>query len=94
MTVPQEIQPETALPTEPTTASRPKIDIRDLHFAVEGREILKGITLSIQPGEILCVMGLSGSGKSTLTRCIAGLITPSQGEIWIDGDEITKLRGR
>jgi phospholipid/cholesterol/gamma-HCH transport system ATP-binding protein len=84
--------PEAAEVREETpVAVRPKIDIRDLHFEVDGREILTGITLAIQPGEILCVMGLSGSGKSTLTRCIAGLITPSKGEIFIDGDDITKL---
>jgi len=84
---------DSALSTPSDSANtRPKIDIRDLHFEVDGREILKGITLSIQPGEILCVMGLSGSGKSTLTRCIAGLIRPSKGEIWIDGDEITHLQ--
>nr|CAA9284591.1 Phospholipid ABC transporter ATP-binding protein MlaF [uncultured Armatimonadetes bacterium] len=71
---------------------KPKIDIRDLHFATDdGKEILSGVTLSIMPGEILCVMGLSGSGKSTLLRCVAGLTTPSSGEIWIDDDEISRM---
>ena len=72
-------------------AAKPRISVRDLHFAVDDREILKGITLDVQPGEILCVMGLSGSGKSTLTRCIAGLVRPTSGEIWIDDDEISHL---
>lgn len=71
---------------------KPIIDIRDLHYATEdGREILGGVSLSMRPGEILCVMGLSGSGKSTLIRCIAGLVKPSGGEIWIDDEEITRL---
>lgn len=70
---------------------KPKIDIRDVHFAVEEREILKGVSVSIMPGEILCVMGLSGSGKSTLTRCVAGLTRPTGGEIWIDDDETSRL---
>lgn len=78
-------------PTVVSGSVRPKIDIRDLRFAVEDREILKGITVAIQPGEILCVMGLSGSGKSTLTRCVAGLARPTGGQILIDGDEISKL---
>ncbi len=78
-------------PREKNASGKPKIDIRDLRFAVEDREILKGVNVAIQPGEILCVMGLSGSGKSTLTRCVAGLAKPSSGEIWIDGDEITSL---
>jgi energy-coupling factor transporter ATP-binding protein EcfA2 len=69
----------------------PKIEVRDLHFAVGDREILKGITLSIAPAEILCVMGVSGGGKSTLIRNIAGLIRPTQGEILIDGEETSRL---
>jgi phospholipid/cholesterol/gamma-HCH transport system ATP-binding protein len=68
-----------------------KIDIRDVHFGVEDRAILKGITVAIPPGEILCVMGLSGSGKSTLTRCIAGLVRPTQGQILIDGEDIVPM---
>lgn len=77
---------------EPAAAgNRPKIDIRDMHFAVDDREILKGITLAVQPGEVLCVMGLSGSGKSTLTRCVAGLIRPTSGEVWIDDEETSRM---
>jgi phospholipid/cholesterol/gamma-HCH transport system ATP-binding protein len=68
-----------------------KIDIRDLHFAVDGREILKGITLGVQTGEVLCVMGLSGGGKSTLLKNVAGLARPTAGEIYICGDEISKM---
>jgi len=80
---------------DPTSADSangaPRLDIRDLHFSVEDKEILKGITLSVAPGEILCVMGLSGSGKSTLLRNVAGLVKPTSGEIFIDGREISNL---
>jgi phospholipid/cholesterol/gamma-HCH transport system ATP-binding protein len=69
----------------------PKISIRDVRFAVDDREILKGITLDIAEGEILCVMGLSGSGKSTLTRCIAGLIKPTAGQLLIDNEDIVPM---
>ena len=75
----------------PQADAKPKIDIRELRFAVDEREILKGVSVAIAPGEILCVMGLSGSGKSTLTRCIAGLTRPTSGEIWIDDDETSKM---
>lgn len=68
-----------------------KIEIRDLHYTVEGQSILAGITVALQPGDILCVMGLSGAGKSTLTRCVAGLIKPTKGQILIDGDDIVPL---
>lgn len=73
-------------------ASAPKIDIRDLHFTVEGQSILSGITVALNPGDILCVMGLSGAGKSTLTRCVAGLIKPTSGQIFIDGEDIAPLK--
>ncbi len=74
-----------------STSTKPKIVLRDVQFGVEEKEILKGISLDILPGEILCVMGLSGSGKSTLTRCIAGLIQPTGGQILIDEEDITTL---
>ena len=75
----------------PSQSVFPKIRVQDVHFAVDELEILKGISLEIAPGEILCVMGLSGAGKSTLTRCIAGLIRPTRGNILIDDDDISRM---
>lgn len=77
--------------SESPAASQPKIDIRHLDFAVDGRDILKDVSAVLRPGEILCVMGLSGAGKSTLTRCVAGLIKPTAGQIFIDGEDIVPL---
>ncbi len=48
------------------------LEIRDLQVGVDGREILKGITLELQPGELHAVMGPNGSGKSTLAQVLAG----------------------
>lgn len=84
----------TAAPAAPRAAGNPspKIDVRNLVYATDdGRTILNGLSFALRPGEILCVMGVSGGGKSTLLRCVAGLAKPQSGEIYVDGDEITRL---
>lgn len=54
-------------------------------------EILKGIDLSVPRGQFLAIMGASGSGKSTLLGLLAGLDAPSEGEVLVDGMEISRL---
>ena len=54
-------------------------------------EILQGISLSIPAGQFVAIVGASGSGKSTLLGLLAGLDTPSEGEIWLDGVPIHNL---
>jgi putative ABC transport system ATP-binding protein len=54
-------------------------------------EILKGISLAIPAGQFVAIVGASGSGKSTLLGLLAGLDTPSSGEIWLDGAPIHNL---
>lgn len=54
-------------------------------------EILKGISLSIPAGQFVAIVGASGSGKSTLLGLLAGLDSPSSGEIWLDGSPIHNL---
>ena len=69
------------------------LEIRNLHVTVEGREILKGIDLSIRPGETHAIMGPNGSGKSTLANVIAGRegYTVTQGEILFDGKNLLDM---
>jgi putative ABC transport system ATP-binding protein len=52
---------------------------------------LCGASLTVRPGEILAVMGPSGSGKSTLLHCLAGILTPDQGEVWFAGQRLDTL---
>lgn len=54
-------------------------------------DILRGIDLTIQPGEFVAIMGASGSGKSTLLGLLAGLDAPTSGAILLDGEEISRL---
>jgi phospholipid/cholesterol/gamma-HCH transport system ATP-binding protein len=69
----------------------PVIELRTVSIAFESPEVLRGIDLSVQRGEILTIMGGSGSGKSVLLRLIAGLIKPDRGEIRIEGTDIVPL---
>ena len=58
-----------------------------------GVRALSGIDLTVRQGEFLVIVGLSGSGKSTLLRCLNRLIDPSEGRIWIFGEESTATAG-
>src|SRR5256714_4110195 len=49
-------------------------------------EVLKGITLEVQPGEVMCILGPSGSGKTTFIRCINHLEKIDSGRLWVDGE--------
>ncbi|HEY8547751.1 MAG TPA: ABC transporter ATP-binding protein [Acidimicrobiales bacterium] len=55
---------------------------------------LRGADVEVATGEILAIMGPSGSGKSTLLHCLAGILTPDEGEVWFDGTRIDRLRDR
>ncbi|MGG2479137.1 ATP-binding cassette domain-containing protein, partial [Rhizobium sp. BR5] len=51
------------------------IEITEVHKSYGDNEVLKGINLDVEPGEVIAIIGKSGSGKSTLLRCINGLET-------------------
>ncbi len=82
------------------------IEVRDARKWIQNGarrvDILKGISLTIPAGQFVAVVGASGSGKSTLLGLLAGLDTPSAGEIWLDGvpihnlveSELAAVRGR
>ena len=61
--------------------NRRVIEIKDLHFGYNGEEILKGISLDLERGEILGVIGPNGSGKSTLIKLVSGLLSPWKGDV-------------
>lgn len=61
----------------------------DVHKSFGDLDVLKGINMEVDQGEVVCIIGASGSGKSTLLRCINLLEVPQRGRIWIDEEEIT-----
>lgn len=68
------------------------IKINNLHKSFGNLEVLKGIDLQIDKGEIVVIVGPSGSGKSTVLRCMNLLEEPTQGEIMFDGKNITSKK--
>lgn len=66
----------------------PIVVLNDVRKSFGALEVLKGITLSVMKGEVICIIGPSGSGKSTLIRCINGLSEISAGSIKVEGREV------
>ncbi len=64
------------------------IEIKNLHKSFGSLEVLKGINLRIEQGEVVCIIGPSGSGKSTVLRCINRLEEPTSGTIVVDNHDI------
>jgi phospholipid/cholesterol/gamma-HCH transport system ATP-binding protein len=67
------------------------IEIKNLKKSFDGKEVLKGINLSVTKGENVVVIGKSGQGKSVTIQCIAGMIHPDEGSIKVLGEEINEL---
>jgi phospholipid/cholesterol/gamma-HCH transport system ATP-binding protein len=67
------------------------LSLRDVRVSYSGREILHGINFDVQRGETLVILGGSGSGKSTLLRTLVGLEKPTEGEIWIRGENFATI---
>src|SRR3989338_6665237 len=72
---------------------KPLLEIKNLYAGIEGKEILKGLNLTIRPGEIHALMGPNGSGKSTLSNVLAGHphYTVIAGRVALEGKNILRL---
>lgn len=55
------------------------------------KQVLRDVSFAVQPGQALCVLGRSGTGKSVTLKLLMSLLKPDRGDIWVDGDEITRL---
>jgi len=70
------------------------IRLENAGFAYEGRDVLRGISFSINTGDFVGIVGPNGSGKTTLVRLLSGVIRPREGNIEIGGEDITRLSNR
>ena len=70
------------------TPDQPIVQLFDVHKSFGANEVLKGVSLSVKKGEVICIIGPSGSGKSTLIRCVNALIPVTSGTIRVEGIEV------
>jgi polar amino acid transport system ATP-binding protein len=79
------------MPT-PSTAILPIVAIHEVHKAFGDVEVLKGVSMDVPKGAVVCIIGPSGSGKSTLLRCINGLVPINRGTIRVADFNVHELR--
>lgn len=70
-------------------AETPAVEVRGLEVALDGYRVFHGLDLTVQPGEIVAVLGDIGAGKSTLLRVLAGTVTPTAGTVRVLGQDPT-----
>lgn len=68
--------------------------IQDIRFSYGSYSVLKGVTMEVAPGQVLSIVGPNGSGKSTLLRCLARVLKPQGGAVFLDGREAARISSR
>jgi len=77
-----------------SAAAPAKIELRNVKKRFGPKVVLDGLDLTIPRGQSLVIIGGSGTGKSVTIKCVLGILHPEAGEIFVDGEEVTGLRGR
>ncbi len=72
--------------------AQPIVSLRDVHQSFGALEVLKGVSMDVQRGGVVCIIGPSGSGKSTLLRCINGLVPIDRGSIRVGSFDVHTLK--
>jgi phospholipid/cholesterol/gamma-HCH transport system ATP-binding protein len=74
--------------------TRGLIALGDLSMRFRSQSVLRGIDLAIHRGETVCIIGESGCGKTVMLKLMIGLLHPSQGRVWFDGMDVSRLSGK
>ncbi len=72
----------------------PKVELRGVKKRFGDKIVLDGVDLALAPGHSLVVIGGSGTGKSVMIKCVLGILRPDDGQVFVDGQEVTHLSGR
>ena len=80
------------MPSEGSSGGR--LEARDLHFRFDQRDILRGASLALGPGEVVSLLGANGAGKTTLLRLLLGLASAARGEVFVGGSPLASLSSR
>ncbi len=70
-----------------------KLEVKNISKSFDGTPVLKDVSIELNRGELVCLLGVSGGGKTTLFNIISGLLTPDSGQILLDGEDITNQSG-
>ena len=68
------------------------LEVKNIRKNFGKTQVLKGVSFSLEKGQVLAIIGSSGSGKTTLLRCLNFLETPDEGEIWVDGKQLLESK--
>ena len=71
-----------------------KLEVRHVSKSFDGKPVLQDISIELNRGELVCLLGVSGGGKTTLFNVISGLLAPDEGQVLLDGTDITCRPGR
>ncbi|MEM6927364.1 MAG: ATP-binding cassette domain-containing protein [Myxococcota bacterium] len=81
-------------PVDPVTGQPAAIEYRDVHLSFGDVHVLRGLDLLVPHGRITCLAGPSGGGKSLTFRLALGLVEPTRGQVFIDGEDLTTMKQR
>ena len=71
-----------------------RLEVKNISVEFEDKKVIEDISLKLCENELVCILGTSGVGKTTLFNVIAGLLDPSEGEVKLNGEEITGKSGK